>query len=828
MTGIASTARVVIVGGGVVGVSALYHLAKRGWGAESLLMERRELTGGSTWHAAGLLPLFNVSYAVGQLHQYSVELYKTLEAETGQDVSFRNTGNLRLATNKERMDEYHWYRSTAETIGVESRMLSVAEIKDLWPLIKTDGLVGALFHPDDGHIAPVDLTMALAKGARDGGGSIHQHRLVTGIERDRNEWIVSWEHCKTPEEKGQIRCEHVITASGNYALETARKVGLQIPAIPVEHQYIVTDVDPKLQAYRATGATELPVLREPDSSWYLREERGGWILGPYEYKGAPACFVDGVPDSFERDLFPGDLDRLMPHVEACMHRVPSFADAGIKDIVNGPISYAPDGNPMVGPAFGLPNYWISEAHSFGVTAAGGAGWQLANWIIDGEPSVDMLDVDPRRFGVTAKHFARIKNEEAYAHIFVNHFPMEERPAGRNAKTVPCHDRLDRAGAVWGTRLGWERPNWFATQREARRDHYSYRRSNWFAAVGREAALMRTGVGLMELSSFAKYEVEGPGARAFLDRLVANALPNKVGSIRLCHALNPSGSVRSEYTITKLTDGYLGERFYLVGPGAARGMDVHHLSLALPRDGSVQFRDVTSQYGVFVLAGPEARKVLEQVADADVGNTAFPWLTMQDIPLGFADSVRALRVNFVGSLGWELHHPIEYQTHLFDTLLAAGKGYDLGLVGMRALDALRLEKSYRLWGSDLNSENSLLEAGLVRFLSKRKGAFVGKEALEAQRTAGVPRCYCTLEVDIDPDDPADAFGNEPIIVDGEVIGRGTAGGYGHHIKKSLLSGYVQTDWAKEGLDCQVRVLNSLRPARIIAESPYDPDNQALRS
>ncbi len=828
MAQLTSTARVVIVGGGVVGVSALYHLAKRGWGAEAVLLERTELTAGSTWHAAGLLPLFNVSYAVGQLHQYSVELYKKLEAETGQDVSFHNTGNLRLAMNKERMDEYHWYRSTAETIGVESHMLSVNEIKDLWPLIDPDGLVGALFHPTDGHIAPVDLTMALAKGARDQGGSIHQHTRVTQIERDANEWVVSWEKSQDPDTKGQIRCDHVITASGNYAFETARKVGLQIPAIPVEHQYIVTDEDPALVAYRAGGASELPVLRESDNSWYLREERGGWILGPYEYKGAPACFVDGVPSTFEKDLFPGDLERLMPHVEACMRRVPSFETAGIKDIVNGPISYAPDGNPMVGPAFGLPNYWISEAHSFGVTAAGGAGWQLANWIIDGEPSVDMLGVDPRRFGVTSKHFAKIKNEEAYAHVFVNHFPMEERAAGRPAKTVPCHDRLDAAGAVWGARVGWERPNWFAKAGEAREDVYSYRRSNWFDAVGREVGHMRQGVGLMELSSFAKYEIEGTGARAFLDQIVANAIPKKQGSVRLCHALNPSGSIRSEYTVLKLADGYVGERFYVVGPGAARAIDVSYLTHMMPKDGSVHFRDVTTQYGVFVLAGPDARQVLAQIADADVSNAAFPWLTMQDIPIGYAETVRALRVNFVGSLGWELHHPIEYQNHLFDLLVAAGKTYDLGLVGMRAMDSMRLEKSYRLWGTDINAENSMLEAGFARFVSPKKADFIGKAALDAQRAAGVPTQYCTLEIDVDPDDPADAFGNEPIILDGDVIGRGTAGGYGHHVGKSLLLGYVKTAQAHVGLECQVRVLDSLRPARIIAESPYDPENSALRS
>ncbi|MYH37749.1 MAG: FAD-dependent oxidoreductase, partial [Rhodospirillaceae bacterium] len=435
-------ARVVVIGGGVVGVSTLYHLAKKSW-TDVMLVERTELTAGSTWHAAGLLPLFNMSYSVGQLHQYSVNLYKTLEAETGQDVSFHVNGNLRLATNRDRMDEYRLYQCTAETIGVECEIIDVERIRELWPLINAEGLVGALWHPTDGHIAPVDVTMALARGARNRGAEIHQHTTVTGIERDNREWIV-----KT--DKGDIRCEHVVSATGNYARTTARMVGLEIPAIPVQHQYIVTDVDPVLQEYREAGNAELAVLRESDASYYLREERMGWILGPYE-RHAPACFVDGVPESFEKDLFPGELDRLVPHVEAAMNRVPSFENAGIKDIVNGPIAYTPDGNPMVGPAFGLENFWLSEGHSFGITAAGGAGWQLAEWIVDGEPTVDMIGVDPRRFGVVSKNFAKIKNEEAYEHVFINHYPMEERLLGRPAKAPPCYERLDRAGAVWGAR-----------------------------------------------------------------------------------------------------------------------------------------------------------------------------------------------------------------------------------------------------------------------------------------------------------------------------------------------------------------------------------------
>ena len=810
-------ARVVVIGGGVNGVSILYHLAKKGW-SDVVLLERTELTAGSTWHAAGLLPLFNMSYSVGQLHQYSVELYKKLEAETGQAVGFHQTGNLRLATNRDRMDEYRNYQCTAETIGVESHLIGVEEIKELWPLASMDGLVGALWHPTDGHIAPVDVTMALAKGARQNGAEIYQQTEVTGIERSESlEWIV-----KTT--KGDIACEHVVCATGNYARATAKMVGLEIPSIPVEHQYIVTDVDPVLKEYREAGNHELPILRESDAQYYFREERMGWILGPYE-KGAPARFADGVPASFEKDLFPGELERLMPHVEACMARVPSFENAGIKDIVNGPIAYTPDGNPMVGPAFGLPNFWLSEGHSFGITAAGGGGWQLAEWMVEGEPTVDMIGVDPRRFGVVSKNFAKLKNEEAYEHVFIIHYPMEERPGCRPAKAPPCYDRLDAAGAVFGQRFGWERPNWFAPAGTERKDAYSFRRSNWFEPVGNEVRTIREKVGLIELSAFSKFEVEGPGARAFLDRLVANVIPKRLGGITLAHALNPSGSIRSEFTISRLADGLWGERFFLISSGAAHDYDLDFLQKQMPRDGSVVLKDTTTQYGVFVLAGPDARKVLEKLADADVSNEAFPWLTMQEMTVGFAPGVRALRVNFVGSLGWELHHPIEYQNHLYDALMAAGKEFDIGLAGMRAMDSLRLEKSYRLWGTDLNAENSALEAGLNRFVRLNKGDFTGRDALVRQQEAGVPNTYCTIEIDADDADP---FGNEPVFMDGEVVGRGTAGGYGHYVGKSLMLGYVRSDVAEVGRDCEVRVLDQRRPARIIAESPYDPENAALRA
>ena len=385
-----STARVVVIGGGVVGVSTLYHLVKKGW-SDVVLLERSELTAGSTWHAAGLLPLFNMSYSVGQIHKYSVDLYKRLESETGQNVGFKVAGNLRLATCRDRMDEYQKYCGTANTIGVPFEIITPSEIAELWPLCNTDGLVGALYHPQDGYIQPADLTMAFAKGARTGGAEINQQTEVTAISHQPSgEW-------KIETNQGEITCEHVVCATGNYARQTGQMVGIDVPSIPVQHQFIVTDEVPELKSYKESGGDDLAVLRESDSSYYFREERNGWILGPYE-KGAPAVFADGVPSTFGKDLVPGDLERLMPHVEAAIKRVPSFEHAGIKDIINGPIAYTPDGSPLVGPAWELPNFWLNEGHSFGITAARGAGWPFAEWIAEAESSIDMIAIDPRRFG----------------------------------------------------------------------------------------------------------------------------------------------------------------------------------------------------------------------------------------------------------------------------------------------------------------------------------------------------------------------------------------------------------------------------------------------
>ena len=806
-------ARVVVIGGGVVGVSTLYHLARKGWGEDVALVEKAELTSGSTWHAAGLLPLFNMSYSVGQIHKYSVNLYQELEAETGQQVGFKQVGNLRLAMNRDRMDEYYQYAATARTIGVHTEFLTPEQVGEIWPLCNTDGLVGALFHPEDGYIQPADLTQALAKGARARGAAIYRNTMVEGIERTASgEWRV-----KTA--KGDITCEHVVSATGNYARRTGAMVGLDVPVMPVEHQYIVTESHPDLAARAGRGLPEMAVLREADGSWYLREENQGFILGPYE-KGAPCCYTDGPDDGAEYELFQEDIERLEPHIEAAMNRVPAFAECGIKQVYNGAIAYTPDGNPIVGPAWGLRNFWLNEGHSFGITAAGGAGWQLAEWIVEGEPTIDMLGVEPRRFGdYVSKDYLIKKNEEAYSHVFIIHYPDEERPAARPLKTAPCYGRLLEMGAVFGQKFGWERANWFATDGMAQEDHWSFRRSRWFEAIRKEALHVNRAVGLLDMTAFAKCRVSGPGAAAFLDYMVANRLPAKPGRVRLCHSLNRNGGVHSEFTITREAE----DSFYLVSAGAWQRLDHDYLHKFMPADGSVNYEHLTDSMGVFVVAGPRSRQLLQRVSAADFSNGGFPFLGARQVEIA-GIPVHALRVNYVGELGWELHHPIDRQNDLFDALFAAGEDLELRPFGIRAMDSLRLEKSYRMVGTELSIEYSAYESAMDRFVFPDKGNFLGREALLAGRERGLNYRLVTLEVQ-DTDD-ADALGNNALTRNGELVGRATGGGFGFRVDKSLALGMVRPEYAQAGIEMEIDILNKNYRAVVIPESPFDPGNERL--
>jgi dimethylglycine dehydrogenase len=832
-------ARAVVIGGGVVGVSTLYHLAKKGW-TDSLLIERRELTSGSTWHAAGLLPLFNLSYSVGQIHKYSVALYQTLEQETGLDPGLRQVSNIRLARTRDRMDEYHYYAGVAQTIGVKVNFLSPKEVKEIWPLCNVEGILGAIQHPEDGYIQPADLTQALARGARDRGAEINRQTAVVAIERrPSGEWKVSTD-------KGEVICEHVVSATGNFARQTGRMVGIHVPVMPVEHQYIVTEAHPEIVKRKAEGLPEMGVLRESDSSWYMREEAGGLLLGPYE-KGAPACYVDGPSADSEYELFPEDLDRLGPHIETAIARVPAFGEVGVKKVYNGAIAYTPDGSPIVGPAPGLRNFWLNEGHSFGVTAAGGAGWQLAEWIVEGEPTIDMLGVDPRRFGPYADTGYLIeKNEEAYAKVFTVHYPDEERPAARPLRQTPCYGRMKDLGAVFGSAYGWERPNWFAppgyglseadlnktdvllnenhpsvAEGERPREKWSFRRSNYFQFVGDECRNVHDNVGLMDMSAFAKCEVSGPGAESWLNSILTNSIPTATGRVTLTYLLTERGGVRAEFTLTRVGP----ERFYLISAGSLEGHDFDVLEKLLPADNSVRIDKVTTQRGVLVLAGPRSREVLAKVADIDVSNKAFRWLTARRLSIKAA-AVIAMRVNFVGELGYELHHPIEMQNAIFDALMAAGAPFGVKPFGIRAMDSLRLEKSYKLVGRELSIEYAALESGLERFVDLDKGPFLGRDALVAWKSKGFANKLVMLEIHGATE--ADARGSEPVMKDGAMIGRTTSGGYGWRVGKSLALAMVKPEFARVGDALEIRILGEIHRAIVVPDSPYDPKNAGLRS
>ncbi|WP_293864285.1 FAD-dependent oxidoreductase [uncultured Alsobacter sp.] len=831
-------ARVVVIGGGVVGVSTLYHLAKKGW-SDVVLIERKELTSGSTWHAAGLLPLFNMSYSVGQIHKYSVKLYGSLEAETGQPVGFKQVSNIRLARTPDRWDEFMTYAGVAKTIGIDVNVLTPAQVKEIWPLCETDGLLGAIQHPDDGYIQPADLTQALAKGARALGAEINRMTTVTGFERTADG---RWKVCT---DKGDITTDHIVCATGNFARKTGAMLGLDIPVIPVEHQYIVTEPHPAIVERHRQGLPEMGVLREADSSWYMREENGGLILGPYE-KGAPCCYVDGPDEQSEYELFQEDLDRLAPHIETAIARVPAFGEVGIKKVYNGAIAYTPDGSPIVGPAWDLPNVWLNEGHSFGVTAAGGAGWQLAEWIVDGEPTIDMMGVDPRRFGPYAgRGYLRAKTEEAYANVFTVHYPDEERVAARPLKTTPCYERMKALGAVFGSVYGWERPGWFApsgyevpaaelntadtllNENHAPpasdgkvKERWSFRRSNYFSFVGDEIRNVTENVGLQDMSAFAKALVTGPGARDWLESIFANKIPKR-GRIALCHLLTTRGGVRSEFTVYERSPG----RFYLVSAGALERHDHDTLRKLLPKDDSVSLRALTQAWGVLVLAGPRARDVLQALTDTDVSNAAFPWLTGQRMSVGPVHC-DVLRVNFVGELGYEFHHPIEMQNALFDLLMKEGQRHGIRPFGIKAMSSMAVEKSYRLIGRELSIEYSALESGLQRFVHLNKGEFLGRDGLVAWQQRGFSNRFVTLEVHGVTD--ADARGSEPIWLGGEVVGRTTSGAYGWRVGKSLALAMVRPDLGEVGTALEVSILGKKHRCTVIEESPFDPANARLRA
>jgi dimethylglycine dehydrogenase len=805
-------ARVVVIGGGAMGVSLLYHLARRGW-SEVVLLERAELTAGSTWHAAGLCTHFAHNPTIQEMRAMSVRLYRDrLPEETGLPTGFHPSGALRVTRSPERMDEFRHVRELGRFTGYEFRILTPDELAEIYPLCRTQGLLGAFFEPEDGHVDPTLATNAMAAGARARGAEIRRHTPVESIERaPGGDWLV---HTAS----GAIRAEHVVNAAGTWCREIGAMMGLDLPVVPMLHQYLVTDSVPEIAQRIEAGQPELPIIRDPEESWYLRQERDGFILGPYETEAVP-WGVDGIPPEFGMELMPPDLDRVEHIVEMAMARVPALAGAGIKTVVNGPITFTPDANPLIGPAFGLANAWLLTGSSMGVMEGGGAGAFLADWIVDGAPPMDALAVDPRRFGDWADRAYRLeKAVECFGLQFGVHYPFEERAAGRPRRVTPVRERQAEAGAVFGCAYGWERPNWFAQGDGAAEARLTFRRPGWLDAVRAECLAVRDGVGIADLSAFAKFEVSGPGAQAFMDGLGANRPPARAGRIGLVHALTPAGGVASEFTVTRLDGG----RFYLTSAAAAERHDEDLLRSRAAAYPGAEITNRTGAIGILALMGPAARDLLAGLAEADLSDAAFRWLsaaelTVADIPC------RALRVSYVGEHGWELHVSLDAMPALYDALVAAGRRHGLRPFGAFAMNAMRLEKGYRAWGADLTTERTPLEAGLDALVRSEGRDFVGRDAMLA-RAARSDRWRMVL-LEVEPRDDICPFYSHPVLQGGRPVGIVTSAAHGHRTDRTLALAWLRPEVSDDAL--AVSVLGVECPARVLAEPPYDPTNRRLR-
>jgi len=803
--------RVVVIGGGVVGCSCLYHLAALGV-KDALLLERDELTSGSTWHAAGNLPTFSTSWSILKLQKYSAALYRKLAASADNPINYHLTGSVRLAHGRNRMDEFHHVKSMAKANGLDYEILSPSELKDRYPLIETHDLQGALWDPLDGDIDPSQLTQALAREARLLGATIRRHTRVTALAQKPNgEWLVTTD-------KGEITAEIVVNAAGYRAGEVMAMVGRHLPIAIMSHQYLVTEDVPEL-TQRAEA--RLPLLRDPDTSYYLRQEREGFILGPYEWKATP-MWLDGMPDDFANQLWNDDFERLEKYIEDAMARVPALARAGIKRGVNGPIPYSPDGNPYIGPEPGLRNFFHCNTFSFGITQGGGAGKALAEWVVHGQTEWDLWSLDRRRYGDYATtDYTVAKAIEVYQNEYASSFPYEERAAGRPLRTSPLYDTLKAKGARFGARGGWERAVYLNLKGDVPPDTHSFRRENvWHGAVAEEVKAVRERVGILDLPGFTKYELKGPGASKHLDYLSCSKLPSQ-GRVSLAYALTPTGKLWSEFTVTRLGE----DHFYIISAAIAATHDMDLLRQGLDANSPITVTDVSAEFGTLIVAGPRARDVLSQVTKADLSNAAFPWLTAQYIETVTGRTL-AMRVNYVGELGWELHAPVAQLPALYAAIWAAGAAYDIRDFGLYAMDSLRVDKCYRGWKSDLESGYTPLEASLDRFVDVHKADYIGKAALVAEHARGAAQRFVPLVFDEDGDAESPYCAQ---VFDGSTnVGLTTSGVWSHTLKKSVSLAYVRADKAAPGTKLQVEVLGTMRSATVHAEPLYDPKNEKLRA
>ncbi|RXF74226.1 GcvT family protein, partial [Hansschlegelia zhihuaiae] len=807
MTDLPASSRIVIVGGGIVGCSTAYHLGKLGH--EVLLIERDRLTSGSTWHAAGLVGQLRTNANITQLLGESVRLYETLEADTGLATGWKRNGGLRLACNPDRWTEVKRQAATARSFGLEMQLLTPKEAQELWPLMSVDDVVGAAFLPTDGQANPTDITQALAKGARMAGVAIREQVSVTSIEveQGRVRAVVT--------DQGRVACETLVICAGLWSRELGKLAGVNIPLAPVKHQYVVTEP--------IEGVTRgLPTLRDPDRLTYYKEEVGGLVLGGYEPNPVAWDTPGGLPKDFAFSLLDGDWDHFGPTLELALGRVPALETAGIKQLINGPESFTPDGNFILGEAPEVRGVFVGCGfNAFGIAAGGGAGMALAEWVAKGEPPYDLWPVDIRRFG--ANHgdgnWVRTRTLEAYAKHYTMAWPSEEHDSGRPLRRSPLYDRLKAAGAVFGEKLGWERPNWFAGEGEERQDRYSFGRPSWFAAVGREHVACRERVALFDQSSFAKFLMVGRDAERALSWIAANDVTKPVGSLVYTQMLNSRGGIECDLTVARLAE----HRFYIITGTGFATHDFDWIAKTIPTDCDAHLVDVTSSRAVLSLFGPRARDVLSALTEDDVSNDGFPFGTCRTITVAGAP-VLALRVTYVGELGWELHVPAEFAVSVYEALMEAGRPHGVALAGYRAIETLRLEKGYRAWGAEIGPDHTPRMAGLG-WATKLKSNidFLGREALAAEAGRPLPRLLAGFTVD-DPD--VILLGRETILRDGRRVGWLASGGFGHTIGKPVGYGYVRdaggvdAGYVMSG-DYQLDVAGDLVPATPFLKPPYDP-------
>ncbi len=804
-------AQVVIIGGGVGGCSIAYHLTLMGW-KDVVILERHELTSGSTWHSAGLVGQMRSDVNLTRMMHYSTDLYRRLKDETGHDPAWREVGGLRLASSAERMEELKRLVGMAGSFGVPMQLITPKEAYDLFPLMSMEGVVGAAYTPNDGVIDPTGLTNALATGAKQRGARIFQDTNVVSIKlKDgRVHEVVT--------DKGGIQTEIVVNAAGQWGGEVGKMVGLNLPVVPMAHLYAIT------KPIEGVGH-DIPTLRDPDLLVYWREEVGGLTTGGYERNPAPFG-LDGIPLDFKYTLLPPDWDRFGPLMENSIKRVPVLETAEIRQLLNGPEGFTPDGEYLLGPT-AVKGFWVACAFcAHGLAGAGGIGKTMAEWIIDGHPEWDVWRLDVRRFGsnYNSQDYTVARTIETYSQYYDIHFPGEERLSRRGLRLSPTYYRLRELGCHFGEKTGWERPNWFKPYEEkARHGHEpkGWAHHNWSRAIGYEHLMTRQNAGLFDETSFNKFEVRGPGALAFLNYVCANDIDRPIGTVIYTECLNKRGGIECDFTVTRLAE----DRFFIITGTAFGQHDLSWLSLNMPEEGSVTIEDVSSSYACLGLWGPKARTILEKITKDDVSNAGFPYLTARYITVGDVPAL-ASRVTYVGELGWEFYCPMEYALRLWDTLWEAGQPEGLVAAGYKAIDTLRLEKGYRYWSSEISPDYTPYEAGLGFAVKLDKDDFIGREALLEQKKSGLKRKLCCMTLS---DSRTVAQGKEPIRTkDGKIIGWVAAGGYGYSVGKSIIYAYLPIEYSKAGTELEVEFFGE-QVGAVVAQSPlWDPKGERIRA